>query len=72
MPLAKVTAIDLLQALFWLWLAREAVRDRPRGGSRPSNALWRFDAGATVGWSMTMFVASTIGFIVFLAYALRR
>jgi hypothetical protein len=71
------TAVYVLQAIFWVWLAREAARDRPRGGSQDDRSvsewLWRYDASVIRLLSWTALTLSTIGFIIGLvAFATRR
>ncbi len=69
MSLAKWVAIYVVQAVFWVWLAREAGRDRPRAPSRLSESLWRYDANVTRSFAWQALVFTTIGFLILLAYA---
>jgi len=68
------TAIYVGQALFWMWLGREALRNRPRPKTQRSSTrrpflldaerLWRYDAGVIVSFAVTALVFSTILFII--------
>jgi hypothetical protein len=71
---AALTAIYVTQALFWVWLAREAVHDRPRAGTQrrstrwpfllDAERLWCYDASVIVSFSVTLLILSTIVFII--------
>jgi hypothetical protein len=65
--LGKLIAVYVLQALFWLWLAHEAARDRPRSPSPFAESLWRIDAGATRWFCWSALALSTITFILAVA-----
>jgi hypothetical protein len=56
------------QAVFWVWLAREASRDRPRGDPERERSLaawlWRYDSGVVRWTSWTFLALSTVVFIV--------
>jgi hypothetical protein len=68
------TAIYVGQAVFWVWLAREATHDRPRtrvsGGRSAAEWLWRYDASVTRWTSWTILILTSIAYVVALVMAL--
>jgi hypothetical protein len=68
MTILEWTALYVAQAVFWVWLAREAARDRPRGDPEHERSLaaslWRYDSSVTRWASWTFLCLSTVVFIL--------